>query len=205
MINAKFMYREFTPRGVMPSDVTALQFFGEEEMTAPLTALKSLVQYDRLRLSDYEIGVINSIRNNAGQAINDVQEQKFINRIEELEEENLYTPKVLADKFSSLLQSLGFVRGDVKVNEYGVAKADYSSSMPNDELLKKVEIMMADLQEKLEARKRDVLVKYGLAEPTMTAEETTSYSNAQGEDTLSGAVEGVSSIDNGLDFEEDGM
>lgn len=197
MVNAKFMYREFTPRGVMPSDVTALQFFGEEEMTAPLTALKSLVQYDRLRLSDYEIGVINSIRNNAGQAINVVEEQKFINRIEELEEENLYTPKVLADKFSSLLQSLGFVRGDVKVNEYGVAKADYSSSMPDEELLQKVEIMMADLQEKLEAKKRDVLVKYGLAEPTMTTEGDTLHNNA--------SVENISSVDNAVDFEEDGM
>lgn len=197
MINAKFMYREFTPRGVMPSDVTALQFFGEEEMTAPLTALKSLVQYDRLRLSDYEIGVINSIRNNAGQAINVVEEQKFINRIEELEEENLYTPKVLADKFSSLLQSLGFVRGDVKVNEYGVAKADYSSTMPNDELLQKVEIMMADLQEKLEAKKRDVLVKYGLAEPTITADGDALHNNAP--------VENISSVDNTVDFEEEGM
>ena len=170
MVNAKFMYREFTPRGVMPSDVTALQFFGEQEMTAPLTALKSLVQYDRLRLSDYEIGVINSIRNNAGQAINVVEEQKFINRIEELEEENLYTPKVLADKFSSLLQSLGFVRGDVKVNEYGVAKADYSSSMPDEELMKLVETMIAELQGKLEAKKLEVLARYDML-PANTAEQ----------------------------------
>ena len=56
---------------------------------------------------------------------------------------------------------------------------------------------MADLQEKLEARKRDVLVKYGLAEPTMTAEGDTLHNNAP--------VESVSSVDNAVDFEEEGM
>ena len=170
MVNAKFMYREFTPRGVMPSDMTALQFFGEEEMTAPLTALKGLVQYDRLRLSDYEMGVINSIRNDAGQDINVVMQQKFANRLEELEEENLYTPKELTDKFSSLLQTLGFVCDNVEVNERGIAKAVYSSSMPDAELMKMVETMIAELQGRLEAKKLEVLARYDML-PANTVEQ----------------------------------
>lgn len=242
MVSAEFTYREFLPAREMPSDVTNLTFGGSEEIKKALNTLKSSIQFDCSRLSDYEIGIINQLRGDVREKLATIQQQMaeikksnrfmmvhkgeayaryqelegqmnslvdqddvFVDKIEALDEDRFYTPKRLADKYAELLSSLGFETKGGKTDERGVRREHFESVMSEEELMSVVLSKTAELQEQLDARKLELLVKYGLPIPTMTAEETTSYSNAQGEDTLSGAVEGVSSIDNGLDFEEDGM